>query len=201
VFASSLLVLFACFVAGFVGSALHFGLPPIAGDATILGRALLERGDFLPALEEFRLAGLIDPENYEANPQIALPQATSDTDELVRRSRARVSQRPEDAAAHFALGRALLLHGDFPASVQSLERARDLDPALKGVEGVLARAHLQNGALPEAERAYRAALEREPSNPFWHEGLGVLLYRTGEREEARWHLERAQGLRGKGGSP
>jgi Flp pilus assembly protein TadD len=201
VFALSLLLLGGCFVAGFLESARHFGLPPIAGDATILGRALLERGDFLPALEEFRLAGLIDPENYEANPEIALSHAVADTGALVRRDQARVSRRPGDATAHFSLGRSLLLDGDYAGSVRSLERARALDPGLRGLEGVLARAHLQSGALPEAERAYRAAIEREPSNPHWHEGIGFLLYRTGERQEARWHFERAQELRRKGGSP
>jgi len=193
-FVVSVALLAVCFGAGFLESSRHFGLPPIEGDATILGRALLARGDTLSALDEFRLAGLLDPENYDQEPALALERPPG-VEALVRRGRARVSRSPGDANAHYALGRALLLDGDAVASVESLEQARRLEPGLRGLEGTLARAHLQTGALPAAEAAYRDAVAREPSNPDWHEGLGLTLYRLDARDEAARHFERARALR------
>lgn len=192
-FVISLLALGTSFVAGFVESSRYFDLPPIQGDATVLGHLLLERGEFLPALEEFRLAGLIDPENYAS--ELTFQRSGGGAPAAVEKGRQQVQQRPEDPAAHFFLGRALLRDGQITESVRSLERARDLNPELRALQGTLGRALLEAGSTEAAERAYRQAIAREPSNPDWLEGLGLALYWSGRPDEAAEHFGRARTLR------
>lgn len=194
-FVAGLLLMVASFVAGFVGSHPYFGLPPIGGDATVLGRVLLERGDYLPALEEFRLAGLIDPENYDVEPELASASPEPGTEELIRQRRDRVQRRPRDATAHFLLGRSLLSNGQVVEAIESLENAQSLNPQLRGLHGILGRALLQAGDPEAATHAYRVAIAAEPRNPDWLEGLGLALYWTGQRAEAAEHFGAARTLR------
>lgn len=195
-FGLALLLLVSSLGMGFVRAARLFGLPPLELDATILGRDLVERGEYARAVEEFRLAGLIDPERYDPPPELALPRPTSaDADALVARQRRRVRERPDASGAHLALGRALLLRGDAAESARSLERARELDPRLRGLQGALGRAYLEAGRTREAEGAFREGVELEPLRPGLHDGLGIALYRLGRLEEAARAFERAQGLR------
>lgn len=195
VFALGLLVLGGSFAAGLVEGGRLFGLPPVDGDVTALGQVLFERGDYAPALEEFRLAALIDPENFGEPPQLAFPRPPGGTDALVRRLRDRVRERQEDAAAHFGLGRALLLGGAVGEGLHSLERARDLDPQLPGLYGFLGRAYMEAGMLPESQRALREAVAADPSRPALWEVLAMASYRLGQPEQAAAQFERARALR------
>ena len=193
-FLAALLALGGSFAAGFVEGVRLFGLPPIQGDATVLGRALLERGDYATALEEFRLAGLIDPETYGASrPQLSFSAAPG-SPERVERLRQSTREDPGSAGAHLELGRALLAQGDLVASLQSLERARDLDPRQPGLDATLGRAYLEAGKWVESERALRAALTADP-HPDLHDLLGFALHEQGKRDEAAQHFERAHTLR------
>lgn len=196
-FALALAILCASLLAGFATGVSRFGLPPIDGDATVLGRQLLERGDYVGAFEEFRLARRIDPERVAAMPEISVHYEThSDptSESRIRRLQDRLRAEPRNARVHLALGRELLARGDATASLPSLERARELDPALAGVQASLGRAYLIALRSPEAEQAFRAALREEPSRAALHEGLGVALYWLGHFEEAIDELQRAQRL-------
>jgi tetratricopeptide (TPR) repeat protein len=192
-FLVALLLLGGSFLAGFVEGARWFGVPPIQGDATILGRALLERREYAAALEEFRLAALIDPENYSGGPQLSFTPAPVTPENLERLRRA-ARENPGSAGAQLALGRALLAQGDLAASLASLERARELDPGQPGLAAALGRAYLVSGRYEESERALREALAASP-HPDLHELMGFALHQRGMREEAALHFEQAQALR------
>ena len=193
-FVSALLALGVSFAVGFVEGARLFGLPPIQGDATILGRALLERGDYATALEEFRLASVIDPENYGgAAPQLAFSRAPL-APARVEQLRQAALEAPGNASAQLALGRALLAQGDLAESLQALERAHGLDARQPGLDAALGRAYLEAGRWAEAERALRNALETDPQ-PDFHDFLAFALHEQGKREEAARHFERARELR------
>ncbi len=140
-FLAALLVLGSSFVAGFVESLRLFGLPPIHGDATILGRTLLERGEYATALDEFRLAGLIDPENYDARPQLDFSTARSAPGSAAQRGRTSLAagrwveaeRALREALAsdpqpelHDLLGFALYELGKREEAAQQFERARAL---------------------------------------------------------------------------
>jgi len=188
------MVLGSSFVAGFVESVRTIGIPPIQGDATVLGRALLERREYSAALEEFRLAALIDPENYRgAAPQLSFTPAPGAPENLERLRQA-VREQPGSAAAQLALGRGLLAQGDLAASLESLELARELDPGQPGLAAALGRAYLVSGQYDESERALREALAANP-HPDLHDLIGSALHQRGMREEAARHFERANALR------
>lgn len=192
-FLVALLVLGGSFVAGFVEGVRLFGLPPIQGNAVILGQALFQRGDYAEAFEEFRLAGLIDPENYGVAPRLSFSPAPA-APARVERLRQEVGEHPGNAAAQLALGRALLAQGDLAESLQSLERARELDAHQPGLAAALGRAYLEAGKWVESERALREALAAEPQ-PDLHDLLGFALHEQGKREEAALQFERARALR------
>jgi tetratricopeptide (TPR) repeat protein len=192
-FLVALLLLGSSFLAGFVEGARWFGIPPIQGDATALGRALLERREYAAALEEFRLAALIDPENYSGGPQISFTPAPVTSENLERLRRA-ARENPGNAGAQLSLGRALLAQGDLAASLESLERARELDPRQRGLAAALGRAYLVSGRYEESERALREALAAGP-HPDLHELMGFALHQRGMREEAARHFEQASALR------
>jgi tetratricopeptide (TPR) repeat protein len=181
---------------GFVRAVRLFGVPPIETDATILGRAFVGRGAYAQAVEEFRLAGLIDPERYDPPPELAFSlSGGGETGALLGRSRSRVQQHPRDAGAYLALGRALLQRGEITKSVRSLERARALDPELRGLHRWLGQAYLTAGMSRQAEDAFREGLGLAPERADLHEGLGMALYGLGRLEEAVRAFERAQELR------
>jgi tetratricopeptide (TPR) repeat protein len=199
-FLAALLVLGGSFVAGFVEGLRIFGVPPIHGDATVLGRALLERGEYAEALEEFRLASLIDPENYAgARPQLSFTAAAS-APESVERLRESAREHPESAATQVALGRALLAQGEIAASLEILERARALDPGQPGLAAALGRAYLVSGRFAESEQALRDALVVSP-HPDLHDLMGFALHERGMREEAAHHFERARTMRAQRSEP
>lgn len=193
VFLAALFVLGGSFVAGLVESVRLFGLPPIQGDATILGRALFERGDYASALDEFRLAGVIDPENYGAGPRLSFSAAPG-APVSAERLRQVVREHPGDARAHLALGRALLAQGDLAAGLQSLERAREMGARQPGLSATLGRAYLEAGRFDEAERALREALASGP-HPELHDLMGFALHARGKRDEAAEHFATARALR------
>jgi protein O-GlcNAc transferase len=195
VFGFAMLVLGVSFAAGFVQSFRLFGMPSIGSDVTILGAALFAQGDYAAALEEYRLAGLIDPENYDSSPQLVFVAPHVNAEALVHQHRQRVNQRPGDAAAHFDLGRALQTAGQLTEAANHLERALALDASFPGLQAALGTVYLEADRTHEAVQTLRAALSSGASQPALHERLGLALYQLGEREEAVRHFEQARALR------
>ena len=195
VFALAVLVLTVSFATGFVRSYRLFGMPPIGADATILGQDLFERGEYVRALEEFRLAGLIDPENYDGSPELAFADPQGDVDARVRRQRLLAARRPHDASAHLRLGRALQAAGELAEAAHSLERARDLDARLPELQATLGIVYLVAGRTQEAAQALREAVAAGASQPDLHVHLGLALYQLGKRDEAAREFARARVLR------
>jgi tetratricopeptide (TPR) repeat protein len=189
----ALLALGGSFVAGLVEGVRLLGLPPIHGNATVLGQTLFERGDYAAAFEEFRLAGVIDPENYGVAPRLSFSPAPA-APARVERLRQEAREQPANAAALLALGRALLAQGDLAESLQSLERARDLDARQPELAATLGRAYLEAGNWVESERALSEALAEAP-RPELYDLLGFALHEQGKREAAARQFERARAQR------
>ena len=194
-FVAAAVVFAASFTAGFVKSFGLFGIPSISSDAAVLGRDLFARSDFGPALDEFRMAGLLDPENYDSSPALDFGQPQGDAVALLRRQRQLVEQGSHDAAAHLRLGQALQAAGEAGAAASSFERARDLDPHLPGLSASLGSVYLVEGRFDEAVLILREAVAAAPSLPILHDKLGLALYQAGERDEARREFARARALR------
>ena len=177
------------------------GAPPIRGSATILGELYFRHGDYARGLEEFRLAGLIDPANYSPDPELGISAAPpANSAARIARGRRAVQLRPDAPDAHLALGVALLQAGENRAGLESLERARELDRSTAGLAAALGHAHVRLSNPSEAVPLFLEALESEPNNADLREALALVLYRLGSREEAVQQFELARIQRSESGS-
>ena len=80
-------------------------------------------------------------------------------------------------------------------AVAVLERyVRRVPTAVDGVLS-LAQTQLQLGVLDKAQQNFEAAIELSPTSSEAYLGLGTVLTRLGQREEARKYLEKSRALR------
>jgi len=94
------------------------------------------------------------------------------------------SLAPDQAATHQSLGSLLLFRGHPAEAIVELESAARLDPSSALIAIEMGRAYEALGKTPEAETAYRRAIELQPDLPLPHYALGTLLARAGRKEEA-----------------
>lgn len=100
-----------------------------------------------------------------------------------------------DPAAHWAMGRALWLHGEADPSLEELEAAVRLSPNFALGHYSLAFVHSQSGDPAEAVRAADQSRHLSPYDPMMFAMLGaraMALVRLGRYEEAaEWSLKAA----------
>jgi TolB-like protein len=92
---------------------------------------------------------------------------------------------PTDAFITRNLGTALFnLHGESDTVLALLQKAIELDPVNPhGYEGI-GGYYMATGKLPEAETAYRKAIDLLPTGPSFHGTLGLVLLLRGEAAAA-----------------
>lgn len=95
-----------------------------------------------------------------------------------------VAARPEDAAAHSLLSRALFYGGQPLRAVQSAERACELAPRDATLLARLGGLYVAVGRLDDAIARCRAALEIAPEDPSARVNLALALARTGAESAA-----------------
>jgi putative PEP-CTERM system TPR-repeat lipoprotein len=90
------------------------------------------------------------------------------------------------------LGMSLLGNGRWQDALPELEVAFKRDPRGQTYAGsMLAMLYLKNGQLPKAEAVAQALAKQDPSNPVFHNLLGMVLARTGNAAGARKAFEQA----------
>jgi arylsulfatase A-like enzyme/Tfp pilus assembly protein PilF len=97
---------------------------------------------------------------------------------------------PTSATAYENRGVDAMGAGDLAGAVASLRHALELDPRLARAHNVLAAAYLRQRRTDEAFAEWKAALDLEPRMYDALYNLGISLWDTGRRDEARPHLER-----------
>jgi cytochrome c-type biogenesis protein CcmH/NrfG len=126
----------------------------------------LSRGILLPfLLGGILLTGLVGQASSQGRSRrrpAARPAAAS-----LAQLEAAVRARPQDPAAHHALGLARLRAGQIPAALESLQQALTLDPRRVETLVALAEAREQLGDLSAAREAYVRAIDlrRSPHGP------------------------------------
>jgi Tfp pilus assembly protein PilF len=115
-----------------------------------------------------------------------------------------LAANPKDASATGGLGLVMLRQGRTAEATTLLNRAIALDPkqapawrqALAGAAAgnafAAAAAASQRGDLPQAERAYRALVARQPSNNGLKMALAGVLAREGNQQEANQLLSEVE---------
>lgn len=150
--------------------------PGLADAHEGLGRALEAQGRPAEAAAVFfRLGkGLLEAGDYRSAAAV------------LRRS---VRLTPASAAAHAALGRALLLDQAFERGGHHLERAVELGDRSHPTRLFLASAHWENGRTGEAEAELRALAQESAALAPRHQLASLLLWQ-GRYDEAAALLER-----------
>lgn len=95
----------------------------------------------------------------------------------------------QQAHCHDLIGTTWTEQGRLDEAEHHLTQAASLAPGDAGVRYNLGVALQLAGRLSDAEREYRAAIERRPSHDQAHLNLALLLIQRGETQQARQHLE------------
>lgn len=98
---------------------------------------------------------------------------------------------PADLVEPFERARAKLI--GFLAPGRAFQLYPEADTSIAAQYG-RAIAHYRMGRIEQGLAGMRALIDREPSNPFFHEMTGQMLMEYGRLEEARTYYERANAL-------
>ncbi len=123
---------------------------------------------------------------------------TDDRDEALGRAleagQRAVSLDEWDAFAHFALGRVLMMLGDFDTAISESQRAIDLNPNLALASYGLGHVLLSSGRPQEALPRFLTAVRQSPNAPFrwgFENLVGSAYAQLGEHAEAVVWLRKA----------
>jgi tetratricopeptide (TPR) repeat protein len=131
-----------------------------------LGQLLVRLGRVTEALPHLQAAAAAEPGKWTFRFNLARARsAGGDWEGAVADYRAAAQIFPDDHVTLFNLGRALQKLGQHAEAVVSLERAVALDQSQTSCLLTLAASYEQLSRLPDAVRAYRDFLDREPRAP------------------------------------
>ena len=156
-----------------------------------------ERGDTGTADALYRKALERKPfnENVVYNFARFLDSEKHDWVEVSAILRAGIGDNPNSGRLHLLLGELSLLHGEAPAALEALRRAREKGADQAKVECAFACGlHMAGGDLGECLGAYRVAVSLNPQNAALKLNLSQLLFLRGDDGEASGYLQEA--LRG-----
>jgi len=165
------------------------------------GGVLLRLGRAQEAVEEYRRAAALSGDlRFTLNLGYALDRAGRHA-EAAELYRERIRSVGESAPLYNNLGASLLAMSRAGEAVEAYRKALSLDPANASYHANLALASEAAGDLTTAEAELRVALAASPDSPPLLRSLGLLLARTGRREEAAQRLRRADSLTAGGLDP
>jgi tetratricopeptide (TPR) repeat protein len=98
----------------------------------------------------------------------------------------------DTAEARFLLGVSMFESGDYPAAIQKLRSAIDLNPNLPELESYYGQALLLTGDADAASEAFHKELANNPTDYRANLGLGQILAARKRVAESRPFLERAK---------
>jgi tetratricopeptide (TPR) repeat protein len=157
--------------------------PELFGAHALLAAIALERGDRDEAAARWGRAVAASPRDREARVTLAtLLRDMGDARAAIPHWRAAVALR-EDAAALAALAEAARAASDSSAELEAVERLAARDPEAAEWRRI-AEIRLASLDWDGAETAFRRALARDPRDPGASVGLGRVLLRRGEAQEA-----------------
>jgi len=93
-------------------------------------------------------------------------------------------EKLQSANAHIELAISYLSQNDFSAAVEQLEKSRAIASDNTELDHAYAIYYQKIGDRDKAEVFFKAALEREPTNPRFNNNYGVLLSEMGKYDDA-----------------
>src|SRR6266508_3390099 len=161
--------------------------------ANNVGVALLEQYKAKEAVDQFKRALEIDPDLRLAriNLSIAL-YYLPDEDAAKREAERALTNEPGAPQAHYILGLVARAQNRFEDGIAEFRRVLQIDAADVGSNVNLGQIFLQQKKYPESIAAFRKALVAEPYNETALYNLGLLLSRTGAKDEGQRLIQKFQ---------
>src|SRR5438552_907869 len=161
--------------------------------ANNIGVALLEQYKARDAAESFTRALEIKPDLLIAriNLSIAL-YYLPDADGAKREAEKSVIQDPNKPHPHYILGLVARVQNRFEEAIAEFQKVLKIDPDDVGSNINVGQIFAQQKKYAEAIAAFRRSVEAEPYNETALYNLGILLTRTGHKEEGRRVLQKFQ---------
>ncbi len=105
-----------------------------------------------------------------------------------------LKENPKSAMANHVLGLSLLNLNRDSDAIRYLEKAKGIDPNIKGIRLDLGTAYLRTGDLKRALKEFEEAVRQEPESGIARYNLGYTRFRLGDYEEAASDMDRASRL-------
>ena len=161
-----------------------------------LVRIFKERGEYERLLDICERAAAAQPDD------IALLNDLGDAylkagkaSESLRVFRKMAEMEPDASATYCRLGNALVQAGDLDDAEAAYRRAVEIDPSETGnFYNKLANVYCNEGHDERAERAFRKCIEFRFDDPMYHCGLGDVLVKRGQIDDAQGVYEKAVAL-------
>jgi arylsulfatase A-like enzyme/tetratricopeptide (TPR) repeat protein len=161
---------------------------------TVLGSAYLQRGELDKALEVYRRAVELEPNDETLQLGIAAVHlARGELEESEQAIQQALAIEPQCAGAYVSRGRVALRRQDEEQALRHFEKAIELDPGGTGpaAYSAIGVMHLRARRLEEAREAFRNALRIDALNGVAHTGLANVLIEEGRLDEAMRELRLA----------
>ncbi len=167
--------------------------------ANNIGVALLEQYKAKEAADSFTRALAIKPDLLIARINLAIAlYYLPDADGAKREAEKALQQDANAPQPHYILGLIARAQNRFEDAVAEFERVLKIDADDVGTNVNLGQIFAQQKKYPEAIAAFRRSIEAEPYNETALYNLGLLLTRTGEKEEGQQLLQKFQQLKASG---
>jgi arylsulfatase A-like enzyme/Tfp pilus assembly protein PilF len=158
---------------------------------SVLASAYLQRGEYDRALEVYRRAVELEPNDEGLFLGIAAVRlALGELDESEQAIEQALVIQPQSAGAWVMRGRISVRRQDEQEALGHFEKAIELDPGATGpaAYGEIGLLHLRARRLEEAREAFRNALDIDALNGVAHAGLANVLIEEGNLDEAMREL-------------
>ncbi|GAB4284782.1 MAG: tetratricopeptide repeat protein [Candidatus Rifleibacteriota bacterium] len=160
------------------------------------------RGDYESAIRDFEKACRLNPFNDKALSNLAcahnnlgvLLASQKKYSEAIRHFNAAKQQKPEDISIRLNLLSTLVTLKNSMEVEKEAEEILKLRPTDVATVLKVAAAFQNTENQAAAQTTLEKLSDKVPDNPRVHETLGRLLYKTGNLDEARFHLARAKAL-------
>ncbi len=169
-------------------------LPESADVHTILGLAMMNRGQFDGATAEFREALGVDPDSATAHWYLGKALASRGQEGAVDHLRRSTELDPKNSAAQYDLATALLEAGQYDEAINYFRAALPSMPNAAVASNSLGVALTSRGKLADAIDQFREAIRLRPTYVEAYNNLGTALAFQGKREEAVEQFQQALAL-------
>ena len=167
--------------------------------ANNVGVALLEQYNAKEAAAAFRRALNINPKLFIARHNLSLAlYYAPDLDGAFSEAQKAAAQNPSAPQPNYLMGLITRAQNRFAEAISNFEKVRNVDADDVGTNVNLGQLYAVQKRYPEAITSFRKAIDAEPYNETALYNLGILLTRTGARQEGQQLLERFQRYRQSG---